>query len=62
MVTTCESTDASPMLVLFYKLNVPGVAVMAYFGGILLIIFYRDLGSECVTSLMGNTTVDSLMG
>ena len=62
IVTTYESTDASPMLVLSCELDVPGVVIMACFGGILFTIFYRDLGSECVTSLMGNATVDSLMG
>jgi hypothetical protein len=35
MVTTYESTDASPILVLPYELNVPGMDVITAFGGIL---------------------------
>ena len=62
MVTTYESTNASPMLVLSCELDVPGVVIMAYFSSILLIIFYCNLGSKCVISLMGNATVDSLIG
>ena len=53
MVTTCESTNASPMLVLSCELNVLGIVVMACFSGILSIIFYRDLGSKCVTKPYG---------
>ena len=62
IVTTCESTDASPMLVLSCELDVPGVVIMAYFSGILFAVFYRDLGSKYMISLVGNATVDSLMG
>ena len=54
MVTTYESTNASPMLVSSCELDVPGIVViMAYFGGILLAMFYRNLGSECVTKPYG---------
>ena len=41
------------MLVLSCKLNVPGVVIMAYFGGILFTIFYRDLGSKYMTKPYG---------
>ena len=53
MVTTCESTDASPMLVLFCELDVPDVVIMAYFGGILLTISYHNLSSEYITKPYG---------
>ena len=53
MVTTYESTNASPMLVSFCELNVPGVVIMAYFGSILFTIFYHDRGSEYMTKPYG---------
>ena len=62
MVITCESTNASPILVLSRELNVPGVVIMAYFGGILFTIFYRDQGSKYMTKPYRSTTVDFLMG
>ena len=62
IVTTCESTDASPMLVLSCELDVLGIVIMTYFSGILFAVSYYNLGSKYITSLIGNTTVDSLMG
>ena len=53
IMTTCESTDASPMLVSPYELDVPGVVVVACFGGILFAMFYRDRGSEYMTKPCG---------
>ena len=53
IVTTYESTNVSPMLVSSCKLDVPGIVVMACFGGILFAIFYRNLGSKCVTKPCG---------
>ena len=53
MVTTCESTNASPILVLSCELDVPGIIIVTYFGGMLLVIFYCNLGSECVTKPYG---------
>ena len=53
IVTTYESTDASPMLVLSCELDVPGVVVVACFSGILFAIFYRDRGSKCIIKPYG---------
>ena len=53
IVTTCESTNASPMLVSPCELDVPGMVVMAYFGGILFTMFYCDRGSKCVIKPYG---------
>ena len=53
IVTIYESTDVSPMLVLSCELDVLGIVVMACFGGILLAIFYRDLGSKCIIKPYG---------
>ena len=49
IVTTYESTDASPMLVLPCELNIPGVVIIAYFSSILFAIFYHNLSSKCIT-------------
>ena len=62
MVTTHESSNASPMLVSPCELNVPGVVVIVAFSGILLIISYRNCGSEYITKPYRGTRVDSLMG
>ena len=49
-MTTYESTNASPMLVSSCELNILGIVViMAYFGGILLAIFYYNLSSKYIT-------------
>ena len=54
MVTMSESAVISAILVSPCELNIPGVVVVtAYFGGILLAIFYRNLGSECVMKPCG---------
>ena len=49
MVTMSESAVVSAILVSSCELDAPIVVTAAYFSGILLIIFYRNLGSECVT-------------
>jgi hypothetical protein len=61
MVTTHESSDASPMLVSPCELDVPGV-VIAAFGGILTAIFYCNLGSKYITKSYRSTIVDLSMG
>ena len=61
MVTISESINASPMLVSSREFDAPGV-VPAAFSGMLLIMFYRNLSSKCVTKPYRSTTVDFLMG
>ena len=41
------------MLVSSRELNIPGIVIMAYFGGILFTIFYCDCGSEYITKPYG---------
>ena len=60
-MTTHESSNASPMLVSLCELDVLGIVITA-FSGILLTIFYRNLGSEYITKPYRGTTVDLLMG
>jgi hypothetical protein len=62
MVTISESAVVSAMLVSSCELNAPGVVVTAYFGGMLLIMFYHNLSSEYVTKPYRSTTVDFSMG
>ena len=59
-MTTHESSDTSPMLVSSCELDVPGIVIMA-FGGILLTIFYYNLGSEYIIKPYRGTTVDFLI-
>ena len=53
IVTTYESTDVSPILVSPCELDVLGIVIMAYFGGILFAIFYYDRSSEYMTKPYG---------
>ena len=61
IVTTHESSNASPMLVSPYKLDILGI-VIAAFGGIIIAIFYHNWGSKYMTKPYRNTIVDLLIG
>ena len=63
IVTTCESTDALPILVSPYELDVPGVVVVMAFGGILLILsFYCNYSSKYIIKPYRSATVDLSIG
>ena len=54
IVTTYESTNASPILVLSCELDVLGIVVItACFGGMLLALFYHNLGSKYIIKPYG---------